>query len=316
MAAEFSVTEPYEEGFLDVGDGNTVYWKAFGNPDGKPAVVLHGGPGAGSPRGTQKSFDPEVYRVVLFDQRGCGRSTPHASEPSTDMGVNTTDHLLRDVEALREHLGVERWLVFGGSWGSTLALAYAQRFPERVSELVLVAVTTSTRAENDWLYRGVGRFFPEEWERFRAVAGDDDLFAGYARLLADPDPAVREHAAAEWLNWEDTVLSLESHGKPDQFSGKPSRDALAFVRICAHYWGHGSWLEEDALVRDVGKLDGIPGALIHGLRDLSCPVEAAWRLHRGWPGSELHTFADAGHKGSPAFGERIRATLAAFAERC
>lgn len=309
------VIEPYDEGFLDVGDGNTLYWKVYGNPDGKPAVVLHGGPGAGSPKGTQRSFDMAAYRVVLFDQRGCGRSTPHASDPSTDLGVNTTDHLLRDIEALREHLGIERWLVFGGSWGSTLALAYAQRFRERVSELVLVAVTTSTRAENDWLYRGVGRFFPEAWERFRAAAGDDDLFAGYSRQLADPDAEVRERAAAEWLLWEDTVLSLESHGKPDQFSAKPSADALAFARICSHYWGHGSWLEEGVLVRDVGTLADIPGVLVHGLRDLSCPVEAAWRLHRAWPGSELHTFADAGHKGSPELGERIRAALAAFAER-
>ncbi|MCS7482367.1 prolyl aminopeptidase [Umezawaea endophytica] len=308
-------SEPYGEGFLDVGDGNSVYWKVFGNPDGKPAVVLHGGPGSGSPKKTQHYFDLAEYRVVLFDQRGCGRSTPHASDPATDLGVNTTDHLLSDVELLREHLGVERWLVFGGSWGSTLALAYAQRFPERVGELVLVAVTTSTRAENDWLYRGVGRFFPEAWERFRAAAEEDDLFAGYSRLLADPVREVRERAAAEWLLWEDTVLSLESHGRPDQFSGKPPSDAVAFARICSHYWRHGSWLEEDALVRGVGGLDGIPGVLVHGLRDLSCPVEAAWRLHRGWPGSELHTVADAGHKGSPEFSERIRTALASFAHR-
>jgi proline iminopeptidase len=309
----FPVIAPYEDGFLDVGDGNTLHWKAFGNPDGKPAVVLHGGPGSGSPKRTQRSFDPTKYRIVLFDQRGCGLSTPHASDPATDMSVNTTDHLLSDIEKLREHLGVERWLVFGGSWGSTLALAYAERFPSRVSEVVLVAVTTSTRAENDWLYRGVGRFFPEAWDRFRAGVPDEDLIAGYAKAMEDPSTRVR--AANEWLAWEDAVLSLESHGKPDQFTGKPADDALAFVRICAHYWAHGSWLEEGALLRDVGKLAAIPGALIHGLQDLSCPVEAAWRLHRAWPGSELHTFADAGHKGSPAFGERIREVLARFADR-
>jgi proline iminopeptidase len=308
--------EPHAEGLLDVGDGNSVHWRVYGNPVGKPAVVLHGGPGSGSPRIKQRSsFDLAKYRVVHFDQRGCGLSTPHASDPATDMAVNTTDHLIGDIEKLREHLGIDRWLVFGGSWGSTLALAYAERFPERVSEVVLVAVTTSTRAENDWLYRGVGRFFPEAWERFRAGVPDEDLIAGYARALESPDPSVREKAANEWLTWEDAVLSLESHGRPDLFTGKPAADAVAFVRICAHYWAHGSWLEEGALVRDVGKLAGIPGVLIHGLQDLSCPVEAAWRLHRAWPGSELHTFADAGHKGSPGFSEQIRATLASFADR-
>ncbi|MFD9736122.1 prolyl aminopeptidase [Umezawaea sp. NPDC059074] len=315
MTSAFPVIEPYEDGFLDVGDGNTLYWKTFGNPDGKPAVVLHGGPGGGSPKGTQRSFDPEKYRIVLFDQRGCGRSTPHASNPTTDLSVNTTDHLVADIEKLRDHLGIDRWLVFGGSWGSTLALAYAQRFPERVTELVLVAVTTGTRAETDWLYRGAARFFPAEWAAFRAGVPDEDLLAGYLRAVSDPDPEVREKAAATWCAWEDAVLSLEDNGNPTMFSDRADDAMIAMVRICAHYGLHGAWLEEGALVRDVGKLAGIPGVLIHGARDMSCPTEAAWRLAQGWPDAELFLVPDAGHKGSPEFADRIRAALARFADR-
>ncbi len=315
MAPQFPVIEPYDDGFLDVGDGNTLYWKVFGNPDGKPAVVLHGGPGSGSPKGTQRSFDPTKYRTVLFDQRGCGRSTPHAAAPATDMSVNTTDHLVADIEKLREHLGVDRWLVFGGSWGSTLALAYAERFPERVTELVLVSITTSTRAETDWLYRGVGRFFPAEWAAFRAGAPDEDLLAGYLRLVSDPDPDVRSRAATAWCTWEDAVLSLESSGKANMYTDHASDAMVAMVRTCAHYGVHGAFLEEGALVRDVGKLAGIPGVIIHGARDMSCPAEAAWRLAQGWPDAELHLIPDAGHRGSPAFGDRIGEATAKFADR-
>ena len=164
----FPPVEPYASGILDVGDGHAVYWETCGNPAGKPAVVLHGGPGSGCTPGHRRWFDPATYRIVLFDQRSCGRSTPHAADPTTDLTANTTAHLVADIERLREHLGVERWLVWGNSWGSTLALAYAEAFPERVSEAVLVAVTTGRWSEIDWLYHGVGRFFPAEWERFRA----------------------------------------------------------------------------------------------------------------------------------------------------
>src|SRR5918998_3983587 len=167
MAKLYPPSEPHAQGMLDVGDGNLVYWETRGNPDGKPAAIVHGGPGSGLVGSHGRSFDPDRYRVVIFDQRGCGRSTPHATDPATDMSVNTTEHLLADMERLREHLGIERWLLFGGSWGSTLILAYAERHPERVSEIVIPSVTTTRRSEIDWLYRGVGRFFPEEWERFR-----------------------------------------------------------------------------------------------------------------------------------------------------
>lgn len=302
--------EPYESGWLDVGDDNHVYWECVGDPHGPAAVVVHGGPGSGCTPGNRRAVDPARFRVVLFDQRGCGRSTPHASDPDVDMSVNTTAHLLRDMERLREHLGIDRWLLFGGSWGSTLALAYAQRHPQRVSGVVLVGVTTTTRAEIDWLYRGAGRFFPEQWERFCAFAGDsDDPVAAYARLMEHEDDAVRRLAAREWCAWEDAVLSAEPSGKPNPYGDRPERDRLALVRICTHYFSHAAWLEEGALLRDAHRLVGIPGALIHGRLDLSAPLQTAWRLSRAWPDARLTVVDDAGHKGSVAMASAIRTAV-------
>jgi proline iminopeptidase len=208
--------DPYDRGMLDVGDGNRVYWEVCGNPDGKPALFVHGGPGWGCQPGRRQYFDPDRYRAVLFDQRGCGRSTPHASDPATDMGHNTTEHLLADMERLRGHLGIQRWPLCGGSWGSTLLLAYAERHPHQVSEIVIAGVTTSRRSEIDWLYRGARRFLPEQWERFQAgvpaADRDGDLLGAYARLLEDPDPDVRAQAANSWCAWEDALLSQEPGG--------------------------------------------------------------------------------------------------------
>lgn len=199
--------EPYTQGMLEAGDGNRVYWETCGNPQGKPALVVHGGPGSGCIPWHRRLFDPGAYRVVLFDQRNCGRSLPHASDPTTSLASNTTDHLIADMEALREHLGVERWLVFGGSWGSVLSLAYAERHPQRVVEMVLFGVATGRYTELDWLFRGgLARFFPEQWERLRAGLPEDDrggdVVAAYARLLEHPDPAIRHRAAEAWCLWE------------------------------------------------------------------------------------------------------------------
>jgi proline iminopeptidase len=311
------VTEPYppiepeEHGMLDVGDGNRVYWEACGNPDGKPALVVHGGPGSGRSPNSRRAFDPARYRIVLFDQRGCGRSTPHASDPATDMSVNTTEHLLADMECLREHLGIERWLLQGGSWGSTLSLAYAERHPQRVSEIVLVSVGTTRRSEIDWLYRGVGRFFPEAWERFRAgvpaADRDGDLVAAYARLVEDPDPDVRAQATRDWLTWEDAVVSLEGSGTP--YADRPAAGQVAFVRICARYFANGAWLEEGALLRDAGRLAGIPGVLIHGRLDLGGPVQTAWDLARAWPDAELVVVDSSGHTGNDEMRDRVLAAI-------
>jgi proline iminopeptidase len=317
VAELYPPIEPYAHGLLDVGDGNHVYWETCGNPDGKPVLVVHGGPGSGCGPNSRRSYDPARYRIVLFDQRGCGRSTPHAADPTTDMRHNTTAHLLSDMELLRRHLGIDRWLLAGGSWGSTLILAYAQRHPERVSEIVISGVTTSRRSEIDWLYRGVGRFFPAEWERFRDALPeadrDGDLLAGYARLLEHPDPQVRADATNAWLTWEDAVISLEPNGTPGIYRDRPSRDALAFVRICAHYFSNGAFLPEGELIRNAGRLAGIPGVLIHGRLDLSAPLETAWELARNWPDAELYPITAAGHTGGDATRERWLWALDRFA---
>ena len=328
MTELFPPIEPYDRGLLDVGDGNRVYWETCGNPGGKPAVMVHGGPGQGCVPRMRSTFDPERYRAVLFDQRGCGRSTPHAADPATSLRYNTTDHLVADMERLREHLGIDRWLVTGGSWGTTLALVYAERYPHRVSEIMVSAITTTRRSEIDWLYRGVARFFPEEWERFAAGApGTGDLLARYARLMDDPDPRVRNQAARHWLRWEDVVLSLEPGavpgiamisppgGPPPAGTDLPGDAGLAFVRICAHYFSHAAWLEEGAVIRDAGRLAGIPGVLIHGRLDMSCPADTAWQLARAWPGAELLIDDHSGHKGSDIKRAWMLGTLARFAGR-
>jgi proline iminopeptidase len=315
MTEWYPPIEPYDRGLLDVGDGNLVYWETCGNPDGKPAVMVHGGPGQGCVPRMRSTFDPERYRAVLFDQRGCGRSRPHASDPATSLRPNTTDHLVADMERLREHLGIDRWLVTGGSWGTTLGLVYAERYPHRVSEIMVSAISTTRRSELDWLYRGAARFFPEEWERFRHGGGDGDLPRAYARLMEDPDPEVRNRAAVNWRRWEDTVLSLEPNAPPAADEDPPGEDTLAFVRLTAHYYSHGGFLEDGAVIRDAGKLAGIPGVLIHGRLDLSCPAVTAWELARAWPGAELLVDDHSGHRGSPVKRAWMLDALSRFAAR-
>ncbi|MCT9933077.1 prolyl aminopeptidase [Planotetraspora sp. A-T 1434] len=309
--------EPYDHGHLDTGDGHLVYWEVCGNPEGKPALVVHGGPGSGCTPGQRRGFDPERYRIILFDQRNCGRSLPHAGDPTTDLTTNTTHHLVADMERLREHLGVDRWLLYGGSWGSTLMLAYAEAHPARVSEMVFTGITMTRRSEIDWLYRGVGRFFPEQWQRFREGVPegvrDGDLLASYARLTSDPDPAVRAKAVRDWTTWEDTVISLETNGKPDAYSDRPPAALAAFVRICSHYFSNAAWLEEGVLLRDAHKLAGIPGVLIHGRFDLGSPLETAWQLAQAWPGARLVVVDDSGHTGSDTMRKEVRAALDGFA---
>jgi proline iminopeptidase len=324
----YSAIEPYETGMLDTGDGNLIYWEACGNPEGIPTLVVHGGPGSGCKPGNRRLFDPRRHRIILFDQRNCGRSRPHASDPATDLSRNTTAHLVQDMERLRERLGVGRWLMFGGSWGVTLSLAYAQRHPQHVAGMLLVSVTTCRRSELDWLYRGAGRIFPEAWARFRDFAGAhghrlptdreppvEDLLHAYGRLLADPDPDLRAQAAAHWLAWEDAVISLESEGKPGLYGNRPDDAKLAFARICAHYYANGAFLADGELIGNAGRLAGIPGVLIHGRQDLGGPVITAWELARAWPGSELVVIEDSGHTGSPAMAEAQRAAADRLSSR-
>lgn len=294
----YADVEPYERGMLDVGDGDLVYWETCGNPDGKPAVVFHGGPGSGCSPFFRTLFDPSAYRAVLFDQRNCGRSRPHASDPPTKLDANTTHNLLADAERLREHLGIDRWLVLGGSWGSTLALAYAEGHPERVTEMVLSAITTGRHAEFDWLFRGgLARFFPEEWARLRDSLPDEwdgDVADGYHRLLEDAAPAVRRRAAEAWCLWESATPAWPpTRGLAERF--RDPDYALAFARIVTHYVRHNAWLEDGALLRDAEALAGIPGVLVHGRFDFQAPLENAYELKRAWPRAELVVVGDAGH---------------------
>ncbi len=314
MAERYPAIEPYTSGTLEVGNGHLLYWEEIGNPSGTPAVYLHGGPGSGCTPGARRNFDPNAYRAVLFDQRGCGRSRPLASEPDADLSTNTTDHLVADLERLREHLGIERWVVVGVSWGVTLGLVYAERYPERVISMVLGAVTAGSRRETEWITRDMGRIFPREWERFTAVVPEaergGDLSAAYARLLADPDPRVRERAALEWCRWEDVHVSLMPGWEPSPRFEDP-QFRLVFARLVTHYWSHGCFLVDGEVLTGVHRLSGIPAVLIHGRWDVSGPLDTAWILHRAWVDSHLVVLDDAGHGGA-GFPEAMTAALDEF----
>jgi proline iminopeptidase len=299
LSSVFPAIEPYEEGMLAVGESQRTYWECSGNRDGRTVVYLHGGPGSGCSAQNRRYFDPEIYRIVLFDQRGCGRSRPLVQKLS-DLAANTTGHLIEDIERLREHLGIERWIVAGASWGTTLGLAYAQAFPHRVEAMVLACVTTTSRREVQWITHDVGRIFPEQWEKFASVASSADerlnLADVYGKLLFSDDTAVRERAARQWCDWEETHVSLAPGYVPNPRFADPNF-RLLFSRLVTHYWRNAAFLAEDQLIRNVTLLDGIPGILIHGRYDISSPLETAWRLHKRWRGSELQIVEDAGHGG-------------------
>lgn len=317
MARIHPPIEPYDHGLLDVGDGQRLYWETCGNPDGKPALMIHGGPGSGCNVRMRRLFDPAAYRIVLFDQRGCGRSLPHASDPAVGLATNTTAHLLADIEALRRHLGVERWMIYGASWGATLALAYAETWPERVSEMVLSHVTNSTASEIEWLYHGLCRFFPEAWARFRAGAGDPaaDLVEAYARLLDSPQAAIRDQAARDWCDWEDAIVSVEPNRPPNPRYQDP-RFRVAFARIVTHYFRHHAWLEDGVLLREARRLAEIPGVLVHGRLDLEAPLATAWALSKAWPGCELVVVEGAGHETTtPGMSQAILTAIDGFAAK-
>jgi proline iminopeptidase len=285
--------EPFETGMLDVGDGHEIYWERFGTKGAKPAVFLHGGPGGATSPSHRRLFDPALYDVILFDQRGCGKSTPHAS-----IEANTTWHLVADIERLRQMIGAEQWLVFGGSWGSTLALAYAETHPERVSELVLRGIYTLTKAELDWYYQfGVSEMFPDKWERFCAPIPENErheMMAAYRRRLTGTDREEQLRCAVAWSSWEgETITLLPNPDYSDHFYDPEF--ALAFARIENHFFVHAGWLEEGQLLRDAYKLKDIPGVIIHGRYDMPCPAKYAWALHKAWPKADFHLIEGAGH---------------------
>ena len=308
--------EPYASGWLAVGDGQELYWEECGNPEGKPAVFVHGGPGGGIIANYRRYFDPERYRIVLFDQRGCGRSRPHASEPNADLATNTTWHLVDDLERLRADRGVDSWLVFGGSWGSALALAYAETHPGRVTELVLRGIFTLRRSELDWYYNGgAANLSPAWWRSFEAPLGEGftgDRIAAYNRLLFDPDPAVHLPAGVAWTTWEAATSTLEfSQALVDEFSDPAF--ALAFARIENHYFISAGWLAEGQLIADVNRIRHIPGVIVQGIYDLPCPQVTADDLHRAWPEADYRLVL-AGHSASePAIAAELVAATDRFA---
>lgn len=290
--------EPDDRGWLDVGDDHCVYWETCGRPQGRAVLVLHGGPGSGCTPAMRRFFDPNTYRIVLFDQRGCGRSTPSASEPVADLATNTTDHLLGDIERIRLLLGIDRWMIFGVSWGVTLGLGYAERHPSRVTEMVLVGVTMTRRSEIEWLYRGVAPLFPEAWAKFRDGVPEADhegrLLEAYARRLHDPDPAVCEKAARDFHEWEAALLSADPNAPPPARWSDPEF-RLARARIVTHYFLHAAWLDEGALLEGADALREIPGIMIHGRFDVAAPLVTAWELDRVWPAGQLVVVERAGH---------------------
>jgi len=286
--------QPYETGMLDVGDGHSLYWELSGNPDGKPAVFLHGGPGGGSSPKHRRQFNPDKYKILVFDQRGCGQSTPFAS-----LEANTTWHLVADIEKLRTEVArVEKWLVFGGSWGSTLSLAYAQTHPDRVTELVLRGIFLFHQNELDWLYKyGASELFPEGWDDFTGLVPRDergDLVSAYRRRLTAADPATQLAAAKAWSHWEGLTVTLLPDPEMLAEFTEDSR-AIAIARIENHYMANHGWLEEGQLLAGAEKLRGIPGVIVQGRHDNCTPPSAAWKLKKAWPEVDLQIVPDGGH---------------------
>lgn len=309
--------EPYETGELFVGDGQRVYWEQSGNPDGRPVVFLHGGPGGGTAPWHRRFFDPSLYRIILLDQRGCGRSTPHASEPDADLRFNTTWHLVADLELLRKNLGISRWQVFGGSWGSALALAYAQAHPQAVSELVLRGIFTLRRHELEWFYEGGAEaIFPDLWSDFQQqipVLERHRMIEAYHRRLTDPDPAVHVPAAVAWTRWEASTVSVRPD--PEQIAKAVApASATAFARIENHYFIHEGWFREGQLIAGVDTIRHIPAVIVQGRHDVCTPMMTAWDLHQAWPEAEFVVVDDAGHSASePGIARALRAATDRFA---
>ncbi len=283
--------DPYEQGWLSLDEPHEMYWELSGNPNGDPVVFLHGGPGAGTNSTHRRFFDPEHYHIILFDQRGAGRSKPIAETTN-----NTTDHLIADMERLRTHLGVDKWHVFGGSWGSTLAMAYAQRHPDRCRALVLRGIFLGSDAEVDWFLYGMKRTYPEAWRAFAEHVPEherDDLLQAYMKRLNDPDPAVHRPAARVWSSYEGACSTLLPNRVVTDAGG--SDGALGLARIEAHYFANRFFLEDDALLRRLDTIQHLPTAIVQGRYDMVCPIATADALARAWPSAEYTIVPDAGH---------------------
>ena len=305
--------DPYDQRMLDVGQGHRVYVEQCGNPDGVPVIVLHGGPGGGCSPAMRRYFDPEHYRVILFDQRGCGRSRPHASVVN-----NTTWHLVDDIELIRRALDIDEWIVFGGSWGATLALIYAEEHPSRVSQMVLRGVFLMTQSELDWFYGGgAGKFWPEVWARFVSLVPEDerdDLIAAYNRRLFSGDITQEVRFARAWSSWENALASVHSAGNGGEAPGDYAR---AFARLENHYFSNAGFLEFDGqILAHAGRIKHIPGTIVQGRYDMICPPESAYALAKAWPGGELKMVRNAGHALSePGISAELVRTMDRIAEK-
>ena len=313
----YPVTEPFDSGVLEAGIGHRVWWERVGNPGGKPAVVLHGGPGSGAQPWWRGYFDPGRYSVTLFDQRGCGRSRPLASEPGIDLSTITTQRLIDDIEALRRRHGVDRWLVFGGSWGSTLALAYAVEHPRRVSELVLWGVTTTTRLEVDWLTWSMGEIYPEAFAQLLALVPGlergGNLPAAYHRLLMSQDADLQDRAARSWCAWEERLATL--HGPPEpspRFADAAFR--LGFARLVTHFFGQHGFLPPDGISGRIDRIADIPAVFVRGRLDIASPLGVVWRLTQQLPLATLHVVEDEDHGGAGVTDELLVQATDRFAQ--
>lgn len=318
-SALYPEIQPFDSGMLAVGDGHQIYYEQVGNPAGKPVVVLHGGPGGGCTPRMRRFFNPEKYRVVLFDQRMAGRSLPHAADPAADLSTNTTWHLVADIERLREHLQIDRWQVFGGSWGSTLALAYAQSHTERVSQLVLRGIFTLRKSEIDWFYQdGASHLFPDVWQEYLAPVPEaerGDLVSAYGRLLFDPDPQVHVPAGIAWSVWEVSTVRLFPSAQDVQNTRDNAKWAVAFARIENHFFRNGGWFAEGQLLRDAHKLQDVPTVIVQGRYDACTPMRTAWELYQRMPHAEFVVVPDAGHDaGEPGITRALVAATDKFAD--
>ncbi len=321
MRTLYPPLEPYASGLLTVGDGQEIYWECSGSPEGKPVVFIHGGPGGGTSGEQRRFFDPKRYRIVLFDQRGCGRSRPHIAD-GADLRVNTTQALISDMEQLRVHLDIDTWQVFGGSWGSTLGLAYAQTHPERVTELVLRGIFLLRRSEIDWYYNGgAAHLFPDEWEHYLApvpaAERDGDLVAAYHRLLTGDDRELAQRAAGAWTRWENKTSHLLPQPDPDPADpGHGDRYDLAFAGIENHYFVNHGFLDDGQLLTNIARIAHIPGVIVQGRYDVVCPMRSAWDLHRAWPQAHLSIVDDAGHASfEPGIVDQLVAATDRFAQK-
>ncbi|MDL2215630.1 prolyl aminopeptidase [Ruminococcaceae bacterium OttesenSCG-928-N02] len=311
----YPCTAPYNSGMLPVGDGHTIYWEACGNPAGKPVLILHGGPGSGAGAPWRRYFNPAVYKIILFDQRGCGRSTPHAGDTQQALHENTTWNLMKDIEKLRAFFKVDRWMLFAGSWGTTLAFAYAVSHPQCITQMVLWAPVTTRKEEVDWLTWGMGRIFPEEFDELLAllpgIAPGDNILLAYNKLLLCDDPAVQDRAALAWCAWEDRLVSLGGE-YPRSERYQDARFRLGFTRLVTHYFGHYAFLPDDYITGQLTQLQNTPLVMVRGRLDICAPLKNPWQIHKALPRSDLYVLDDEGHGGKDTMEDILVGAVAYF----